>query len=64
MSEWISVDDSLPKDFQDVLVFDKSAKCFKVVWMNSVHDWVMGVDIINADGIDFWQPLPPAPEEE
>lgn len=62
MSEWIIVDDEFPKDYQDVLIFDEADKSFKVAWLNSANEWVVCTDPINADGINYWMPLPDAPK--
>ncbi len=64
--QWVSVEDELPEDDEDVLALATTIKnqkvglalCFKD--SNGTVKWVS--DDINTDYIRFWLPIPPLPE--
>lgn len=62
MSEWISVDDELPKYGVDVLIFSKRYKNIRVAWLDDEGGWLVAGDHISSDGITHWMPLPDAPK--
>ncbi len=64
--QWVSVEEELPEDDEDVLALAITSKnqkvglalCFKD--SNGTVKWVS--DDINTDYIRFWMPIPPLPE--
>ena len=61
MSEWIRVEDRLPKPFQVVLVYMPHV-CRCAGYLNSNKDWI--VDRVDLSGIrvTHWTPIPDPPK--
>lgn len=60
---WISVEDRLPKEFDNVLVLDDSGDVYKASWTdfgNGIY-WFDFSDEEHAENITHWHPLPEAP---
>lgn len=68
--EWISVDERLPENTNEVLVCDAYDHC--VAWLRlSDKKWILKIDVIEINGdawaeldldVTHWMPLPPLPE--
>lgn len=57
---WISVEDELPKDKADVLVWLRSQNMHCVAWYNSAAKTWYSNDFVSEDSnyVTAWQPLP------
>lgn len=70
MSEWISVEERLPKYGQQVLVFDNVEGCFDIWTLDLEEDscpegWYSSAGWHrDIDDITHWMPLPSPPGEE
>ena len=62
MSEWISVDDEMPKRGTDNLVFDKKYNKCRVAWLDDSDLWLAGIHPISRGSVSHWMPLPDAPK--
>lgn len=61
--KWISVEERLPEELEDVLVLSRNGSC---TWAEVAHLmrnqwWRVGIPMIN---VTHWMPLPEAPKEE
>lgn len=57
MDNWIKVEDRLPDNMQDVLVYDKNRG--RIIGFYSDGQW--GDDLRNYHQVTHWMPLPEAP---
>lgn len=62
MSEWVSVDDELPKRGVDVLIYSKRYKNIRVAWLSDDESWLVAGDQVSSVGLTHWMPLPDAPK--
>ena len=64
MSEWISVNEKLPKDYIDVLVYMSSYEYGQIAIDRIVH--IKGTKVFshNVSYVTHWMPLPEMPKEE
>ena len=60
VQEWISVDDRLPKDWTDVLVSSRFGFLETAVYTGTPGKWRVcwNGDMLEADSITHWMPLP------
>jgi hypothetical protein len=61
--KWISVEERLPEELEDVLVFSRNGSS---TWTEVAHLmcnrwWRVGIPMIN---VTHWMPLPPSPKED
>lgn len=62
MNQWISVDDRLPENTDDVLGWDVGENCCVVVyWLAAVTGWRQ-FNVPGVPRITHWMPLPKKPE--
>ena len=63
---WISVEDKLPKDWTDVLVLSRFGFLETAVYTGTPGKWRIGWngDMLEADSITHWMPLPEPPKGE
>lgn len=61
VSEWISVNDRLPEEYENVLTYG-ARPFYDVVYINRLIDKKNGEWLY--DGVTHWMPLPPLPEED
>lgn len=63
MSNWISVDDGLPEEFQDVLAYipPTPTKCILICWRDGRY-WESATTITHVNQPTHWQPLPEPPD--
>ena len=61
--KWISVEERLPEEFEDVLVFSRngSRTWTEVAHLTRNQWWRVGIPMIN---VTHWMPLPEPPKEE
>lgn len=59
---WISVDDELPQENQEVLAVLKLSRLCVIVFLKN-GDWYTDNDEKLIDGIAYWQPMPQPPKE-
>lgn len=66
VSQWISVDDRLPKDWTDVLILSRFGFLETAVYTGAPGKWRVGWngDMLEADSITHWMPLPQPPKGE
>lgn len=66
VQEWISVDDRLPKDWTDVLVSSRFDFLETAVYTGTPGKWRVcwNGDMLEADSITHWMPLPRPPKGE
>ena len=66
VQEWIPVDDRLPEDWTDVLVSSRFGFLETAVYTGNPGKWRIGWngDMLEADSITHWMPLPQPPEGE
>ena len=64
--EWISVKDRLPKNWTDVLVLSRFGFLETAVYTGTPGKWRIGWngDMLEADNITHWMPLPEPPKGE
>lgn len=62
MSEWISVEDRLPKQYDEVLIHIPHATLTTTAWRNIAGEWQF-VDDDLAKSVTHWMPLPAPPIE-
>lgn len=64
MSAWISVEDRLPEDLRDVLVYAEhltgGVRTVERAYCNQYGDW----QEVNGKTVTHWMPLPEPPKEE
>ena len=63
MSEWISVDDKLPENMNDVLVVISLGIMF-VAWYDSFYENVWMYNGSTLHNVTHWMPLPEPPKKE
>lgn len=56
MSEWISVDDRLPKEGQRVITVDEGGRTYNTIWNGNKFKCV-GL-VWDHDPVSHWMPLP------
>ena len=59
-SKWIPVSERLPKEFENVLVYDSSDGMVEEAFITRHNEWV-GVPM--SDTVTHWMPLPEPPKE-
>ena len=60
--EWISVDDRLPKIYEDVLVYSRDE--FFIAYRSN-NDWLYYEDVSSDDfPVEYWMELPQKPKAE
>lgn len=59
--KWISVNDRLPEETSDYLVFDGEMCCTVAAYKNGI--WEVFADFWSPDEITHWMPLPEPPEK-
>lgn len=60
--EWISVDDRLPKIYEDVLVYSRDE--FFIAY-RSKNDWLYYEDVSSEEfPVEYWMELPQKPKAE
>ena len=66
VQEWIPVKDRLPKDWTDVLVLSRFGFLETAVYTGTPGKWRIGWngDMLEADSITHWMPLPQPPKGE
>ena len=66
VQEWIPVKDRLPKDWTDVLVLSRFGFLETAVYTGTPGKWRIGWngDMLEADSITHWMPLPEPPKGE
>ena len=66
VQEWVPVDDRLPKDWTDVLVSSRFGFLETAVYTGTPGKWRIewNGDMLEADSITHWMPLPQPPERE
>ena len=66
VQEWIPVNDRLPKDWTDVLVLSRFGFLETAVYTGTPGKWRIGWngDMLEADSITHWMPLPQPPKGE
>lgn len=61
--EWISVDDRLPKAYEDVLVYSKGE--IFIAYINRGHDWLYYENVSSEEyPVEYWMELPQPPKAE
>lgn len=61
MMEWISVNEKVPENRDDVLIY--TSKGFYVGWYDEIGGWFSG-PITACKTVTHWMPLPDKPKEE
>lgn len=64
---WINVNDSLPKDSRDVLIYVKNYEDYPVTtgcYIRSIGKWWKYGNPCKQDTVTHWMPFPEPPEEE
>lgn len=66
VQEWIPIKDRLPKDWTDVLVLSRFGFLETAVYTGTPGKWRIGWngDMLEADSITHWMPLPKPPKGE
>ena len=66
VQEWIPVKDRLPKDWTDVLVLSRFGFLETAVYTGTPGKWRVGWngDMLEANSITHWMPLPELPKVE
>ena len=60
VSKWISVDEALPEDCKEVLIYDK--ECGIIMGWYNEKDKVWSADFVSdLETVSHWQPLPAPP---
>ena len=61
VSKWISVDEALPEDCTEVLIYDK--ECGIIMgWYNEKYKLWSADFVCELETVTHWQPLPEPPE--
>ena len=66
VQEWIPVNDRLPEEWTDVLVLSRFGFLETAVYTGTPGKWRIGWngDMLEADSITHWMPLPDPPKGE
>ena len=66
MQEWISVKDRLPEQGQQVLIYSRYDFCEVALYIGIPGKWrvTWNHDMLDADSVTHWMPLPQPPKGE
>ena len=64
MSKWISVEERLPNDGEEVLVWVDGGILDVGIWSKRDKGWVDASSLQQAFGVTHWMPLPEPPTKE
>jgi hypothetical protein len=59
---WISIEEELPHDMQDVLLFDRKGEEYIGYYYASNGRFIRYIDGLNIEDVTHWMPLPSAPK--
>jgi hypothetical protein len=61
--EWIAVDNELPKDMEDVLLFDQEEGAFIGYYYESKGSFIRYIDGLHLKHVTHWMHLPSRPKD-
>ena len=66
VQEWISVDDRLPEPWKQVLIYSRHDFCEVALYIGIPGKWrvTWNHDMLDADSVTHWMPLPQPPKGE
>ena len=66
VQEWISVDDRLPEPWKQVLIYSRHDFCESAVYIGIPGKWrvTWNHEMLDADSVTHWMPLPQPPKGE
>ena len=66
VQEWISVKDRLPEPWKQVLIYSRHDFCESAFYIGVLGKWrvTWNHDMLDADSVTHWMPLPEMPKGE
>lgn len=64
--EWISVKDRLPEPWKQVLIYSRHDFCESALYTGATGKWrvTWNHEMLDADSVNYWMPLPEPPKGE